>query len=68
MSKFYRLSKEDREIGMALAERAKLDAAIVLEDYTVDSHGDAVTIRFEAIHQMPRAEFDTLVASVRMAK
>ena len=65
MPKFYRPSEEDRAIGLALAERAKLDPSVVLEDYSVDSHGDIVSIRFEVLHQMPRAEFEALIAKYR---
>jgi hypothetical protein len=67
MPQFQKLSKEDREIGKALAERAKLDPSITLEDFTVQSYGDVVTLRFEAFHVMPRAEFEALVASIRSA-
>ena len=65
MPKIQRLSDEDRELGKALAERAKLDPSVVIQDYDVQSHGDTVTIRFEVFHQMARAEFEALVASIR---
>lgn len=69
MAKVQRLTDEEREFGKALAEHAKLDPSIVLEDYNVQSRGeDTVTVIFEVIHKMPRAEFEALLASVRTRK
>lgn len=65
MPKIQRLSEEDRKLGKALAERAKLDPSIVLQDYNIQTHDDTVTVIFEVFHKMPRAEFEALVASVR---
>lgn len=65
MPQFQKLSNEDRELGKALAERAKLDPSITLEDFTVQSYGEVVTIRFEAFHVMQRVEFDALVATYK---
>ena len=67
MPKIQRLSEEDRKLGKALAEHAKLDPSIVLQDYNIQSNSDSdtVTVIFEVFHKMPRAEFEALKASVR---
>jgi hypothetical protein len=65
MPKIQTLSDEDRALGIALAEKANLDPAVVVDGYSVNTYGDTVSIHFEVVHSMPRSEFKALFDETR---